>query len=183
MCHSAFNHSPLAGHVCVWSCFSHVWLFVTPRAIACQAPLSMGFSRQEYWSGLPCPPSGDLPNPRIKPASLISPALIGRLFTTHASWEVLHWNHFKALKLFDYPRVPLLTPWRPCREGPWLPGPRAQQDTSNLQAMGTISFCSPRLLPNTNLRLSFLWSILTWSLSHIGAALFSLTVGPQWKEF
>ena len=45
------------------SCFSHVQLFVTLWTIACQAPLSMEFSRQEYWSGLPCPPPGDLPGP------------------------------------------------------------------------------------------------------------------------
>ena len=45
---------------------SRVQLFVTPWTIAHQAPLSMGFSRQEYWSGLPCPPPGDLPNPGIK---------------------------------------------------------------------------------------------------------------------
>ena len=47
----------------------------------------MGFSRQEYWSGLPCPPPGDLPDPRIEPASFKSPALIGRFFTTSATWE------------------------------------------------------------------------------------------------
>ena len=47
----------------------------TPRTVACQAPLSMGFSRQEYWSGLPCPPPGDLPTPGIEPLSLTSPAL------------------------------------------------------------------------------------------------------------
>ena len=47
----------------------------------------MGFSRQEYWSGLPCPPSGNLPNPGIEPASLASPALAGRFFTTSATWE------------------------------------------------------------------------------------------------
>ena len=52
-----------------------------------QAPLSMGFSRQEYWSGLPCFPPGDLPNPGIKPTSLMSPALAGRFFTTSATWE------------------------------------------------------------------------------------------------
>ena len=46
---------------------SHLWLFVTPWAVALQAPLSMEFSRQEYWSGLPFPPPGDLPNPGIKP--------------------------------------------------------------------------------------------------------------------
>ena len=55
--------------------------------VARQAPLSMGLSRQEYWSGLPCPPSGDLPNPGIEPVSLMSPALAGRFFTTSASWE------------------------------------------------------------------------------------------------
>ena len=43
---------------------------MTPGTVACQAPLSMGFSRQEYWSGLPCPPPGDLPNPGIEPGSL-----------------------------------------------------------------------------------------------------------------
>ena len=57
------------------SCFSWVRLFATPGTVAHQAPLSMGFSRQEYWSELPCPPPGDLPDPEIKPASLMSPAL------------------------------------------------------------------------------------------------------------
>ena len=52
---------------------SHVWLFATPWAIAHQAPLSTEFSRQEYWSGLPFPTPGDLPNPGIKPTS---PALV-----------------------------------------------------------------------------------------------------------
>ena len=57
--------------VCVFSCFSYVQLFVTLRTVACQAPLSMGFSRQEYWSGFLCPPPGDLPDPGIE---LTSPA-------------------------------------------------------------------------------------------------------------
>ena len=57
-------------------------LFVTLWTIACQAPLSMGFSRQEYWSGLPCPPPGDLSNPGIEPASLTSPVLAGGFFNT-----------------------------------------------------------------------------------------------------
>ena len=47
----------------------HVWLFATPWTVACQALLCMGFSRQEYWSGLPCPPPGDVPNPEIIPMS------------------------------------------------------------------------------------------------------------------
>ena len=54
-----------------------VHLFATPRTVACQAPLSMGFPRQEYWSGVPFPPPGDLPNPGIKPPSLTFPALAG----------------------------------------------------------------------------------------------------------
>ena len=56
--------------------------------LAHQAPLSMGFSSQEYWSGLPCPLPGDLPDPGIKPTSLMSPALAGGFFTTGATWEV-----------------------------------------------------------------------------------------------
>ena len=55
--------------------------------IAHQIPLSMGFSQQEYQSGLPFPPPGDLPNPGIEPRSLKSPALVGRFFTTSATWE------------------------------------------------------------------------------------------------
>ena len=60
-------------HVSVVSLFSLVGLFATPWTIARQAPLSMGLSRQEYWSGLPCPPLGDLPHPEIEPASLMFP--------------------------------------------------------------------------------------------------------------
>ena len=55
-----------------------------------QAPVSMGFSGQEYWSGLPCPPPGDLPHPGVEPACLKSPALAGGFFTTSANWEGLY---------------------------------------------------------------------------------------------
>ena len=68
--------------------FSRVQLFETLWTIFHQAPLSMGFSRQEYWSGLPCPLPGDLSGPRIEPTCLASPALAGRFFTTSATWEV-----------------------------------------------------------------------------------------------
>ena len=54
---------------------SHVWLFATRWTVARQVPLSIGVSRQEYWSGLPCPPPGELPDPGIKPASPAAPAL------------------------------------------------------------------------------------------------------------
>ena len=71
----------------VLSCFSRVQLFVTLWTIAHQAPLSVEFSRQEYWSGLPCPPPGDISNPGIEPASIMSPALAGGFFTTSTTWE------------------------------------------------------------------------------------------------
>ena len=60
--------------------FSHVRLFATLRTVAHQAPLPMGFFRQKYWSRLPFPPPGDLPDPRIEPESLTSPALAGGFF-------------------------------------------------------------------------------------------------------
>jgi hypothetical protein len=69
--------------------FSRIRLFATLWIVARQAPLSMGFSRQEYWRGLPCPPPGDLPGPGIEPVPLVSPALAGRFFTTSATWEAL----------------------------------------------------------------------------------------------
>ena len=66
---------------------SHVRLFATPWTVAHQAPLPMGFSRQEYESRFPFPTTGDLPNPGIKPEFLVSPALAGGFFTTSATWE------------------------------------------------------------------------------------------------
>ena len=50
---------------------------------------SLGFPRQEFWSGLPCPPPGDLPDPGIEPVSLTSPALAGVFFTSSVTWEAL----------------------------------------------------------------------------------------------
>ena len=76
--------------MCVCVCASHfscVRLFETLRTIAHQAPLSLGFSRQEYWSGLSCPPPGDPPDPGIKPLSLISPTLADGFFTASAARE------------------------------------------------------------------------------------------------
>ena len=69
--------------------FSHVQFFVTPWTAAHQAPLSMGFSKQEQRSGLPFPSPGDLPDPGFKPGSLASLALAGGFFTTNAAWEAL----------------------------------------------------------------------------------------------
>ena len=67
--------------------FSCVRLLLTLCTVAHQVPLTMGFSKQEDWSELPYPPSGDLPDPRMESASLTSPALAGRFFTTSTILE------------------------------------------------------------------------------------------------
>ena len=77
-----------------WACagirsLSYVWLSAILGTIVCQAPLSMGFLRQEYWSGLPFLPPGHLPDPGIKPTSLVSPALAGRFFISWTTREAL----------------------------------------------------------------------------------------------
>ena len=69
------------------SLFSSVRLSGTPWTVAHQAPLSMGFPRQEYWRGLPFPSPGGLPHPRIEPTPPASLALAGGFFTTSATWE------------------------------------------------------------------------------------------------
>ena len=66
---------------------SYVLFFVTPWTVAHQAPLSMEFSRQEYWSELPFPPLRDLPKPETKPVSFVSPALAGGFFIISATLE------------------------------------------------------------------------------------------------
>ena len=66
-----------------------------PCIIARQAPLPMEFSRQEYWSEVPFPTEGNLPNPGIKPVSLLSPALAGGFFTTIATWEAHLWLYLQ----------------------------------------------------------------------------------------
>ena len=67
---------------------SPIQLFANPWTVAGQAPLSMGLSRQEYWSALTCPWPGDLPHQGIEPMSLRSPVLLGGFFTTSTIWEV-----------------------------------------------------------------------------------------------
>ena len=73
--------------VCVHSQFSHVQLFVNLWTVACQAPLSMGFFRQEYWSGLAFPSPGDLPNPEIEPGS---PALQADSLPTELQGKIIY---------------------------------------------------------------------------------------------
>ena len=73
-------------YLCVLSLFGHAQLFVTLWTVAHQASLSMGFSRQGEWSGLPCPPPGGVPDSGMEPTSRQSAALAGGLFTTSATW-------------------------------------------------------------------------------------------------
>ena len=112
--------------MCILIRFSHVWLFATLWTITHQASLSMGFSRQEYWSGLSCSPPGDLPNPGIDPASLVSPALAGRFFTISVTWEAqrtwvpsqipgISWNPGRVLS----PSFPTFLPKAVCWSDSW----------------------------------------------------------------
>ena len=90
-----FQSMPLT--CCVLSCFNRDRLSKTPRTVACQAPLSMGFSRQESWSGLPHPPLVDLYDLGVESASLLSPDLAGGFFITNATWEVLKTVQFNSV--------------------------------------------------------------------------------------
>ena len=134
----------LSGFSHVWLCNSQLWLFETLWTAACQAPLSMGFSRQGYWSGLPFPPPEDLPDPEIEPASLTSPALAGRFFTTRATWKAWDekWSEVKSLS-----RVWLFaTPWTVAHQAPPSMGFSRQEYWSGLP------FPSPGDLPNPGIK-------------------------------
>ena len=75
----------------------HMFDSETPWTVAHQAPLSMGFSRPEHWSGLPCPPPGGLPDPGVEPASLASLSLAAGFFITSTTWEALNSEHSSCL--------------------------------------------------------------------------------------
>ena len=92
---------------CMLSRFSCVQICATLWTAACQATLSMGFCRKEYWSGLLCPTPADLPNPGIEPMSPMSPAFTGGFFTTSTTWEAPNsykersWNNTKTTCLHN----------------------------------------------------------------------------------
>ena len=117
--------------MCVLSHFSHIQLFATPWTVAHRVPLSMGISRQEYWSGLPCPSSGCLPNLGIESMSLKSPTLVGRFFTTSATWEVLLCHQFSSVQL-------LSCIW--LFATPWITAHQASLSITNSQSL-------PKLMP------------------------------------
>ena len=79
----------------VLSHFSRVWLSATQWNCSPPGSSVHGILQQEYWSGLPCPPPGDIHNPGIEPSSFMSPALAGRFFTT---WETIHWGRWYIAK-------------------------------------------------------------------------------------
>ena len=84
------KHKHLFMYACVLGCFSHVQLFVTPQSVACKAPLSMGFFRQEYWTGLPCPPPGECSPPRDRACISCVSCHAGGFFTTSKTWKALY---------------------------------------------------------------------------------------------
>ena len=100
---SLFSLFPLAA--CMLNCLSRVWLFAAPRTVACQASLSMGFPRQEYWSRLPFSTPGALSSLGIKPSTPASPALAGGFFYHCVTWEAP--KHTKPLLTFEtsYPSL------------------------------------------------------------------------------
>ena len=125
--------------MCVLSC---VWLFATPWTVTSQAPLSMEFSRQEYWSGLPFLPPRDLPIPGIEPMSLTSSALTVRFFTPriaprgkphrkNISWKVPWWRLWNMVKV-RHESCPFdLTTWRSLKTMSEQFGCRVRGDIGN----------------------------------------------------
>ena len=97
----SFKYLYMFLHICVLMC---IWIFKTLWAVAQQAPLSMGFSKKAYWSGLPWPPLRNLPTTGIEPASPAPPALAGEFFTTFATWEApfvhIALIYFHCFKIF-----------------------------------------------------------------------------------
>ena len=105
---------------CTLCHLGHIWLLVTLWTVVLQAPLSMGFSRREYFSELPCPTPGDLPNPEIEHASLTTPAMTIRFFTTSATLETpnIH-TLLLLLPLSRFSHVWLCaTPWMAAYQAP-----------------------------------------------------------------
>ena len=131
--------------MCMLSCFRCVWLFATLWIVACQAPLSMGFSRQEYWSGLPSPPPGSLPYPGIEVMSLMSPALSGRFFTSSTSWEAPI-KGCEVVKLLSHVQL-FVIPWTVVYQAPLSMAFSRQEYWSGLL------FPSPGDLPDTGIKL------------------------------
>ena len=102
-CSKELNSLTVSRCVCI---FSRIWLFATPWTVVYQAPLTLGFSRQEYYCGWPFLILGDLPDPGIELESLVSPALAGRFFTIAPPGD-------------DFRERFLKTGWEGGSQGPW----------------------------------------------------------------
>ena len=128
------------------SCFSHVRFFATLWTVAHQAPLSMGFSRQEYRSGLPCPLPGGLPNPGTEPTSLMSPALAVGFFTTRATWEAPYRRLLLLLSRFNCVQL-FATLWTVAHQAPLSMGFSQQEYWSGLPFPSTKDLPDPGIKP------------------------------------
>ena len=173
---NVFNFYSVVSVSAMCACvLSHVQLSVTPGTVAHQAASFMGFSRLEYWSGLPCPPPGDLPDPGIEPIAPASPALTDGFFTTeppekpHFCHPTVKLNHNYTYTLFILPLLPPSYPSRPpqsTRQG-FLCYTATSHQLSILYLIVYICWCYilclSQLLP-----------------SSIGPALF--TVSGTWKQ-
>ena len=115
---------------------SRVQLFATPWTVAHQAPLSMAFPRQDYWSGLPCPSPGDLLDPGIEPTSSVAPALAGRFFTTEPPGNLLRKMKVKESEIAQ--SCPVLCDCMHCG----LPG-SSVQGISQARVLGWLPFLGP----------------------------------------
>ena len=114
--------------MCVLRCFRSVWLFVTPWTVASQVPISMGFSRQVYWSGLPCLSPGDLLDPECEPASPAAPAWQVYFFFFFYHWatgEALMYIHISSVQSFSHVRLFATL---------WTAAPQASLSTTNTQS-------------------------------------------------
>ena len=135
-----------------------------------QVPLSMGFSKQEYWSGLSCPPPGDLPNPRTKPTPLTSPALASRLFTTRATWE----DPMLLLLLSCFSRVWLVeTPWTAAYQAPPSIGFSRQEYWSGL----------PLPSPEDPMRKGQFTETRSWLVVTCGYLTEAEDIKKRWQEY
>ena len=149
---------------------SHFWLFATLWTVAHQAPLSMGFPRQEYWSELPCPPPGDLPKPGIELTSLGSPALAGRFLTTVPLGKPQ--DQIEGATKHDETQRTLFPPQRSdgARRGVVLSKPG---ESCHVSYTGTQSL--PRLLQNEGLPRSLSLFLSSWLLPELAVE------EPKWK--
>ena len=147
-----------------WDCMhaKSLQLYLTlcdPMSCSLQAPLSMGVSRQEYWSGLPCPPWGDLPQPGVEPMSLVPTSLVSGLFTTSATWEAHKrdcvcvqscFSHVRSVQPYgpwgsSLVKRELSLPLLPCEDtGRWLPVERWARNRHEVVSFLILSFSASK---------------------------------------